>query len=253
MTLSCGSALSGLLLQRCFREVDGELVPDPILVADPSSMENALGSFLHLDQADCAHLLGVAQAEVIGSKRSTRFVEEAIRLLESDAGSVPGWIGLTAILHERPIQAELADRLRAILDRVELAPLAELETDSAALVLQAVAWGTVRVGDDGRQVRIEAQLVRLAGRLAEMPSASASDEGGKLDWYLVEAVAILSSHEDGLEARTGVFARILGRLYDAYPRLAGLTRPAIQRFVDRLPLKAAKPLMTLHFMARRAA
>lgn len=242
-----------LLLRRCFREVDGELMPDVILLADPSRMEDSLGSFLHLDQADCAHLLGTAPAQALGADRSARYVDEAIALLESDPNSVPGWIALAALLQEQPIQRGLTDRLRTVLERVELAPLADLDAGSAAMVLQAVTWSTMRVGDDDRRARIEAQLVEIAARMADVPPTAADEDRG-LDWFLVEAAAILSSGDGlGLQARAGRFAGILARLFEVSPRLGGLTRPAIQRFVDRLPLQAARPLATLLFLARRAA
>ncbi len=221
----------------------------PILIIDPTRARNVLDSFLGrhvLDVYSSLFEMDAGDTQAQGAMRS--LMAEAITTLSQQEDNAQAWAILMAILDDLPPYPDVAERLHILLRALPIADLIDRDETAGMAALAVSSRQAMHAVDLSLRSHVEGQLVEIARRRASKVADGASGQGdGVVDdggWLFMEAVRICAA-SPSTSAMLNDLARVLTALIDAWPILASLFRPLVQRLHEELPVSESPHLVPL--------
>ncbi len=216
--------------------------PQLSLREEPSSLLNAIGSFLGADRgAALAAAVGAHDAAAFRSEAWHEQIREAISGAQNQPVGTGHWTLLSLYLATRPAPKRFHQSLGDLLRTVSLPPI----TEGSAISGQVLLIFCARQGRDlsGEvALHIKAELTRLAQKIATQPALIGSEDAKEWATMLVEAARILAFSEANEIARARAFAEITNSILRVWPACSAYLRRTVTFLSFRLPPRQSAEL-----------
>lgn len=244
-------------LSNALTEDEEDRMPMLHLMAETGTRSNSLGSFLGGEwETPLRALLGETLFAEWFDSSAEQIAFSQLDALENDPVEVSAWVVLWGLIGDSPFPSAGRERLVALINAAEFAPLMRREPTSATLALNFVCAQARYLGDAQLRSRIEGQLLACAQECCRVHETSLGSSPNAEPFAdvvgtLIEAAFWLSPGEAG-GADESSFSNLAVRLTRVCPEIGLRLRKRLGARVGPLPIRVARGLWPLYLAIRAA-
>ncbi len=151
-----------------FTEINGVRLPSFELYADPMLAANSTGSFLGANRATAVrNVIEPEAAQLLDTQQLEAWISETLEDLKRDSQQNYSWMKLLMVVGDLPLYPSLREKWESLLRELDLLALYQNSQPVARLALQFLAKQLVYLQDDLLRIRMEDQLIGIAGLAAQ--------------------------------------------------------------------------------------
>jgi hypothetical protein len=204
------------------------------LLRDPELMTNVTGSFLGGDHQAALSPVMENDTDGVSSLNLKTLVSSALEKLASNPNTLE-WANIDLVVGDRPMYADLSERLRGLIDGLDLVSLYQ-EDDTAALLAVRVATDQmIYWDDDAFRMRVEESLLKLlqfGSKELDTPKKISRDARVGA---LIDAAVKLSLKLNDPRESSRRFSQLLHKMRKVFPALTDYLGPGFANLMFQVP------------------
>ncbi len=238
------------LIAEAYELVENVKIPRLPLLKDPTLASDSLQSFLAADRGEIfLHLLGNEYASAFSRESLRTITQRAIEKLAQQPSEFDPWGQMFAIVGDMPPYEEAIERMRTILIQTEFCKLFEKDQQLIGCTMLAATTWAATIEDEQLRKYLKDQLVKICHRLSRSINGAGTEDKctdtEQTAALLLESALNVSRSVRPPEQLLPEFSDLITQMLDAWPKMAHLFRPVVQRVCEELPIAAARHVYPL--------
>ena len=234
---------------------------DLLLARDSKLAEDNLGSFLGGDRWQyLKEILNSSESQTFLAPNLFSMTESTLDSLIENPNVGSHWLQLTAFIGDLPIYRELQNKLKILLERIDLEALFEIDQQAAVLAIYFTTNQSFYVLDEDGKSSLINKVVNLAQKIdyqftQEHPTQSSrsQDDQDKIISLIYNSILSLSIKPRNPRGTSKTFSGLLEKLSKVAPNFLNTFHYALTKFVFELPSSHLHGLWPLILLTRARA
>jgi hypothetical protein len=239
---------------------EGQVLPHPYLIVNPSRAENPLDTFLGRDlSVQLGDFMG-EQARLFDYMNWKSLALGTIQNLRERSTNISSWIELFAVFGVLPFDADVRNELSLTLKSIDYVSLLDENVDFGGKAAHIASIQLSSIQDSSVSDHLRSQIIAISDLLGTKYPSNALNMLGKeeqenlsrLAGELLEAALNISKMQKSPEERALEFQKLGTEIAKRWTYFATIAKPVLQFLCEILPPNQAKHLWKFLLFLRAA-